>query len=406
MLSILYPKVPWIVRQLTIGLMPFTAKADSIPKLIVKATKETILAAKVRKCFSIYLIPYDVDGFQSLGFLAAFFDDNQHPLVVGGAFIKQFHARQLAALFLSPQVDVHFFDELGREMLGYRAEFKSTKKHRDILMRAVFPSLEDIHQGRVLNAISDWFHCSGPKDDAEAIKVDLKYSVIPEDMVIIDMLPENHAFHGSKGYSFVTLEREEPGNFQEKEIIDLLRRSFENCDIYHSPLRTYDSEEVADILVVSESSILVVQAKDSPNVERILNNTIERKRKTTNGALKKGLSQVKGAISYIKRTSPMKINLNEREVDISWEGKKLYALIVVKELFSDDYDEYTPPMLELYEATGVPCITLSYNELHQYTRHLKGEVAFMEAFMKVFNHGLETGTFPRLRVHAPGAMGN
>lgn len=406
MLSILYPKVPWIVRQLTIGLMPFTAKADSIPKLIVKATKETILAAKVRKSFSIYIIPYDVDGFQSLGFLAAFFDDGQHPLVVGGAFIKQFHARELAKLFLSPQVDVHFFDELGRELLGYRAEFKSTKKHRDMLVRAIFPRLEDIHQGRVMNAISDWFQCSGPKDDAEAIKVSLEYSVIPEDMIIIDMLPENHAFHGSKGYSFVTLEREEPGSFQEKEIVDLLQRTFKDNDVYLSPLRTYDNEEMADILVISESSILIVQAKDSPNVERIINNTIDRKRKTTNGALKKGLSQVKGAISYIKRTSPMKIKLNEKEVDVSWEGKKLYALIVVKELFSDDYDQYTPPMLEVYEATGVPCITLSYNELHQYTRHLKGEVAFMEAFMKVFNHGLETGMFPRLRVHAPGAMGN
>ncbi|KPC27625.1 Uncharacterized protein ABJ99_0121 [Pseudomonas syringae pv. cilantro] len=406
MLSILYPKVPWIVRQLTIGLMPFTAKADSIPKLIVKATKETILAAKVRKCFSIYLIPYDVDGFQSLGFVAAFFDDNQHPILVGGAFIKQFHARQLAALFLSPQVDVHFFDELGREMLGYRAEFKFTKKHRDMLMSAVFPSLEDIHQGRVLNAISDWFHHSGPKDDAEAIKVDLKYSVIPEDMLIIDAMPENHAFHGSKGYSLVTLEREEPGDFQEKEIIVLLRRSFESCDIYHSPLRTYDNEEISDVLVVSDSSVLIVQAKDSPNIERIINNTIERKRKTTNGALKKGMAQVKGAISYIRRTSPVIIKLGGKEVAISLEGKKLYGLIVVKELFSDDYDEYTPPMLEVYEATGVPCITLSYNELHQYTRHLGGEEVFMEAFMKVFDHGLKTGVFPRLRVHAPGAMGS
>jgi hypothetical protein len=78
----------------------------------------------------------------------------------------------------------------------------------------------------------------------------------------------------------------------------------------------------------------------------------------------------------------------------------------MKELFDDSYDEYTPLLMSVYEATEVPTITLSYSELHQYTRFLSGDDAFLEAFMKVFNWGHKTGTFPRLRVMAPGSVVN
>jgi hypothetical protein len=81
----------------------------------------------------------------------------------------------------------------------------------------------------------------------------------------------------------------------------------------------------------------------------------------------------------------------------------LHSVFAAAELFNDDYDEYTPPMIELYGKTSVPCIPLSYSELHKYTRHLKGDEAFFEAFLKVFLHGLESGMFPRLRLHPPGS---
>ncbi|MFK3973604.1 hypothetical protein ACI2KS_23070 [Pseudomonas sp. NPDC087358] len=406
MLSILYPKVAWLVRELTMGLMPFTAKADSIPKLIVKISKEGILAAKVRQGFSVHLVPYDVDGVKSVGFLAAFFDDQQHPLIAGGAFIKEFFGRQLARLLLSKEVDVHFFDEAGHELLAYRAELNTTKKHRNLLMEAVFPSLEDMHQGRVMNAMSEWFQLSTPDDDATAVKVIFKYPLMDEDIVIFDLRPEYNSYQGSPGFSYVTLEREEPGAFQEKEIARLLQRTFANEDIYLSPLRTYDNEEITDLLIISENNVLIIQAKDSPNIERIVNNTIERKRKTVNGALKKGLAQVTGAVSYLSRTSPMIMRLDGKDIEVSLEGKTIYSLVILKELFSDDYDEYTPQIMAVANSTGVPCIALSYSELHQYTRHLTTEDAFFKAFMTVFNHGVQSGMFPRLRVHAPGAMGS
>jgi hypothetical protein len=388
---------------LPLGLIPFSAKADIIPKLIIKVSKETILTAKIRQEFLIHLIPYEVDGVHSVGFLAAFSDDSQSPLVSGGAFIREFFARELSGLFLSKQVDVHFFDELGREMLGYRTEFTSTKKHRNLLRAAIFPSLNQVRQGAVLNALSEWFSRSSIEDDKTAIAVEFKYSLLPEDMVFVDMRHENHSYHGSAGYSFVTLEREEPGEAQEKEIVELLHRTFDGEGIYLSPKRDYDKEEIADILVVTERSVLIVQAKDSPNIERIVNNSIERKRSTANGALKKAVGQVKGAIGYLNKSSPVGMLIDGKEVKIDLQNKKMYGLVVMKELFNDDYDEYTPPMIELYGKTSVPCIPLSYSELHQYTRHLKGDEAFFEAFLKVFLHGLESGMFPRLRLHPPGS---
>lgn len=403
MLSILYPKVMLRVHALPLGLIPFRVSADIVPKLIVKVSKETILAAKIRRGFLIHLIPYEVDSVRSVGFLAAFSDDNQSPIVVGGAFVKEFFARDLSGLFLSKQVDVHFFDELGREMLGYRTEFASTKKHRALLRAAIFPSLNQIRQGAVLSELSEWFSRSSVEDDKAAISVEFKYSLLPEDMVFVDVRHDKHAYHGSAGYSLVTLEREESGEAQEKEIVELLHRTFDGRNIYLSPKRVYDKEEIADILVVTDRSVLIVQAKDSPNIERIVNNSIERKRSTASSALKKAVGQVKGAISYLTKSSPVGMLVDDDEVKIDLQGKRVYGLVVMKELFNDDYDKYTPPMIELYGKTNVPCIPLSYSELHQYTRHLKGDEAFFEAFLKVFLHGFESGMFPRLRIHPPGS---
>lgn len=404
MLSILHKKIPSMVRNLPIGLLPFNAKADFIPKLIVKISKEGILAAKVRQGFKIHILPYELDGFSSIGFVAAFLDDYQHPLTLVGSFFKEFHGRQLAHVFLSKQVDVHFFNELGYEMLAYRAEFKSTKLHRNLIRNAIFPSFREIHQGKVISELTERFRWTSAKDDEAAINVVFNRPLMSEDIVILDMLPVNNDYAGGSGYSLITLEREEPGEAQEKEIISLLARTFGANNIYFSPKRVYDGEEVCDVLVVTEKNIIIVQAKDSPNIEKIVNQSFERKRNSSLRALKKGLAQVSGAIGYLRRECPMEILLKDESIKIEWKKKGLYGLVVTKELFDDNYDEYTPPMLDLYRRTGVPCIALSYGELHGYTNHLEGDDAFLEAFMRVFEYGLETGIFPRLRVHAPGAI--
>ena len=406
MLSILHPSIMSKINSLSVGLLPILVRGDSIPKLIVKTSKEVILTAKVRQSFLIHLIPYEISGVKSIGFLASFFDDSRHPYTTGGALIKEHAGRELSKLFQSPQVDVHFFDELGREMLAYRAEFKSTKMHRDMLRGAIIPSVYGLNQSAIIKELSDWHMISNPSDDASAISVKFLEPLMPEDILYVDMRPENHRYHGSPSYSSFALERDEPGPSQEKEIIALLERIFDSENIYLGPKRTYDKEEFVDVLVVTDNSVVLIQAKDSQNLEVILNKTLEKKRTATNKALKKAIAQVKGAIGYLRRSSPLVVIVGEEEVEINIEGKRVYSVVIVKELFDDDYDEYTPPMIDLYCRTGIACIPLSYGELHQYSSYINKDEVFFDALMKVFNHGLETGVFPRLRILPAGSVVN
>lgn len=401
MLTIRHPEIVAMVRDLSSGLMPLLIKGDAIPKLIVKGSKETILTAKVKQGFSIYLAPYVCEGIKSLGFVAAFFDNDVHPITVVGAIMQEYSAEGFRRLLLSEEVDVYFFDELNREMLGYKAKLTISDEYKLLIVGAQFPSVKELSQRAALDLITQWFSLTGPLDDARAIKVEFQESLIPEDYVYFDMRTENNSYQGSPGFSHTFLERQEPGEFQERDIINLLQRTFPVECIYSSPLRTNDKEEVVDVMVVTEKNILLIQAKDSPNVEKTVRNTLERKRATTNGALKKAMAQMQGTIGYMRRFSPMTVLVGKDEVSIDYEGRTIYSLIVVKELFDDDYDEYTPKLLKLSQATGSPCIALSYSELHQYTTHLIGDEAFFGAFLRVFDYGVENGVFPRLRLHHP-----
>lgn len=406
MLSVTHPGVMEYVRDLPVGLLPIIFEGDSLPRLIVKANKELILAAKVRKSFFIHLVPYEVAGVRSVGFLAAFPDDHQHPLILAGALVKEILASEMCTVFTAEEVNVHFFDELGREVLAYRANFFSSDEHKELLEKTEIPSVKGLNQSAILTRISEWFRISGSDEDDRAIKVKLIEPLFPENFVYIDMRNESHRYHGSSDVSQYTLEREEPGAFQEKEIALLLERTFGANSIYFSPKRIYDREEVADILVVTERSVVIVQAKDSPNLEKTINLPISRKKSTAVKALRKAAAQVMGAAKYLLRKQPVVFFMDDTKTEISLNGKSVYGLLIMKELFDDDFDEYTPPLLKVHEQVGVPVITLSYSELHQYTSFLEGDEAFFDAFMKVFNWGCETGMFPRLRVMPPGSIIN
>jgi len=219
--------------------------------------------------------------------------------------------------------------------------------------------------------------------------------------VILDARPDNHLYPGGPSFSFSQLERKEPWTFQEQDIAQLLGRLFEPTDIFMNPLRATDKEEIADILVVTESEIIVLQAKDSPNTENVLRNTIARKKLTARKALLKALGQVKGAIRYLKSMSPLKMIVGGETVEMDISKHHARALIVVKELFNDEYSIYSPPIIELSKDTQVPCIALDYPELQAYTG-LSSQVKFFEAFDLVFSHGDKTGELPRLRIWLVG----
>jgi len=397
MFSILYPELLPRINELRIGVMPLWIEGDTVPKLIIKTSKETILTAKVNDGFSIYLKSYQLGRIKSLGFIAAFFDDQRSPMTIAGALFAGV-GQEFRELLITKNIDVYFFDELGRELLGYESEIIITKENKLALKKAIFPAVSDIDQVRVVELLKNWFRGTGANEDSKAIAIKFKKSLLPEKLMYIDARDENNSYHGSGLVSKVFLERPEPGEYQEKDIIHLLQRVFKSSQIYRSPLRTYDKEEMVDILVVTESNILLVQAKDSPNIEKIIMNGIDRKRATIKKAIKKAIGQVRGAIGYLRRADPMSLLIDGRLVEFDLSSKKLYSIIVVKELFDQDYSEYASPLLKVNEDTGVPCVALSYGELHDFTVLLSHEKDFFDAYMAMFNYALETGVFCKLLI--------
>ena len=61
-LSITYPRILPLIVKVPIGLIPIRLVKNNYPKLIVKVTKEAILAAKLNKGFGIYVVPLNYNS--------------------------------------------------------------------------------------------------------------------------------------------------------------------------------------------------------------------------------------------------------------------------------------------------------------------------------------------------------
>ncbi|MDB5806223.1 MAG: hypothetical protein JWN73_3545 [Betaproteobacteria bacterium] len=386
-----------LVRDLPMGLMPCWFPGDSRPKLVVKASKEALLAAKINLGFKIYMVPLLILGVRTIGLVTAFFDDQDEPLVITTPMFKEAPEHDLRRLISGGEFDIHFFDENNHELLGYEAKVHCLVSTRDHLQSSALLEFDLASARSAIDQMGIWFGLRSDSDDLAAISVEFGESLVPDDIFIQDMRPKNHLYQGSRPFSFTQLHRKEPGAFQERDIVQLLSRIFAPEEIYLNPLRVTDKEEIADILVITHSRAIFVQAKDSPNVEKILRNAVSRKKATTVKALTKAIDQTRGSFRYARSKSPMQMIVGGNIFEISLEGLELRALIVVKELFIDEYSVYSPPILSLAKELSVSCISLDYSELHMYTMHLDDEEAFVEAWDRVFAHGVQTSMFPRLR---------
>lgn len=397
MLTILHPEVLSLVHDIPIGLLPLWFHGEDVPKLVVKAPKEVILAAKMNQGFSIYAVPVCIQTQNTMGFITAFFDDEDEPLVISTPIFDEPGTKTLRDILLSIRLEVYFFDVNNRELLGYRATIECGADTQSFIEKAVLLPFNISSAKLSFHYMGEWFGRRNKKDDMSAMSIKFGSTLFTEDLFIQDMLPENHSYHGSGLFSHSLLEREEPGHFQESDIVRLLHKIFLPEQIYLGPLRVTDHEEITDIMVVSNSNILFIQAKDSPNTEHVARNTITRKKAITIKSLKKAVSQTKGALRYAQSRVPMQLISGNKEIEIILEGKAVRSLVIVKELFSDEYSDYSDLILPMAKDTLVPCIPLDYTELHMYTSNLREEDDFFSAYDRVFSHGVESGMFPRLR---------
>lgn len=398
MLTLLHPYILPVIQAYPGGLLPLRVSNGTF-KLVIKAPKEVLLAARMNRGFKIYVVPIDLGTVRTCGLISAFFDDADQPLILQTPLFEADDVRDLVAALLMPELAVHMFDEHGRELLGYHAKLDQVSQTRDLLL-ATANALSPFSMDAARNALDQmprWFSLRGPDDDAAAIAFKFGEALVPDDLFIQDMRPENHSFQGSAPFSSTTLVREEPGAFQERDIALLLQRIFPPSEIYLNPKRTTDGEEIADLIVASATHVIFIQAKDSPNTEKVLQNTLDRKRATALKSLRKAVGQLRGAFRYSRSGSPMRMMVDGAEVGLPLDGRSLRGLVVVKELFSPDYSDYTPPLLQVSEEAGVPSVPLDYPELHMYTAHLRDEDSFVSALDRVYAVGRSSGTFPRLR---------
>lgn len=398
MLTVLHPEIIPLVLDIPVGLVPFHFKDDKYPTLIIKAPKEAILASKLEQGFKIYVVPINIDKHKTLGLISAFFDDEDEPLVIYTPIFEDPNTKFLLKLLFSQKINVYMFDENGREYLGYTAIIECNTSTENILKNAILlPS--SLSYARISHdQMSTWFGLRTVEDDNAAIAISFNNSLVPEDIFLQDIVPENHSYNGAKSFSFTELVRKEPGPYQERDIIRLLHRLFLPEQIYLNPIRVSDKKEIVDILVATENIILLIQAKDSPNTEPIIRNTIKRKKATTQKSLEKAIKQMKGALRYINSSSPIKMIIDGKQYQIEVGEREIRTLVIIKELFNDQYSVYSPMILSLVQSTNVPCIALDYSELNIYTSNLKDEKSFFEAYDRVSTYGVQNGIFPRLRI--------
>ena len=397
MLTMLVPAAVKEILRFPGGIHCVRLSGESIPRIILKLPTNFLLSMKVNKGFKIYVVPVEVSGSASAGLLCAFFDDADSPLTCWRLLDHSEDTLDLLHALSKREVLVHIFDEQNRELLGYSAEVDVPLISKVRLEHSGFPEFDHKSFHLAHEQATLWFGLRSAQDDADAIQVHFTESLFPEDLMVMDMRQDQYTFHGSKGFGFTSLEREDPGLYQEMDIINLLHRVFRPEQIYHAPKRFYDKEEIADVIVITDAVCLIVQAKDSPNTEQTQNRTLKRKKLVSVNMLKDALNQISGAVKYTVRNRPFRMLVDDQEISIDLGKHQILSLAVVREMFIDTYTEYSYELFSLFKEIDFPCIALDYAELHSYTSYCSDESRFLGAYFQVFNFAISTGSFPRLR---------
>lgn len=388
-LTLQHPEILESLKDFAGGLLTTSAG------LIIKTSKEVILSAKVNGGFDFYLAPVKVQGVASFVLMTVFRDDDEEPLVWRTPLIKDDAATQeLIKLFDSRKTDVFFFDELNRELLSISVEgdLPSMRKRIDEVSLC-----DNANHREALEQAEEWFSRRGASEEEEAVSVQITSELLRSDFVIMDVGLERHRFHGSKTFSTTVLEREEPGSFQEHDIVFLLQRVFTQDRIFLGPIKEVDGEEFVDVLIVGEYVAYLIQAKDSPNTQRMLKTLVKRKRSKSIAQTREAAKQLKGAFSFVRRNPMLRFKVGDGVVEVDLSEKPLLGIIVIKEVFDDSMLEYSDIVFDLMDQVKSNCLVLDYPELSRMTMHCKSEERFLGAASQILEGAREYGQMPRLR---------
>ena len=350
--------------------------SDSRIILIVKAPSEMAQTARLRGGFCFYWVPVHVGDVATYGLATAFFDDSDEPLVIRTPLFDEEITRDFLLLLSSDSFYVHFFDELGRELLGFRAENPNAHRFRAVSNTMRFTSLTLARARQVLDDLQVWFGARSPSDDATAFTIHLRER----------LFPDNLAEHVAN-----------PGDLNEPDIATALHRPFGGAHVFKNPIRADNGREFVDVLVATTKTLLLIQAKDSPSAESGLTRKIVRKRATAVKHVRKATAQLKGSINHLRSGQSIEIITEGKRRRVSMSGRDVFGLVIVKELFDPDRPDCSPPVLTVYGETGTPCLLLDHTEFQQLAFFRTNEESFVGTLGEIFAAARAEGVFPRSR---------
>ncbi len=360
------------------------------------------MTAKEEKGFQIYFAQVEVEHYQIPFLVTAFFDDYDEPLIIRTPLDDEESCKEFLELLSQGRLEVYFFDEHSRELLGYQSKIdegsklKSIKEEISLIEFANYPN-NSTFWGKTDDQIRNWFGNRRTADDREALSVHFEKELYPEDNFIIDSKLETNPYHAYRTPMFTQLERQNSGLFQELDLVKTLGHVFKGEQIYYHPMRLDNGREFVDILVVTSNNIFLIQAKDSPNTTEILQRSIDRKKATTNKHINKASSQLSGSISYILNSNVLQFKIDEEQHEVILDKKKIYGLIIVRELFSDEFRFYSQVAFELFDDTSVHCVIFDYPEFHQWMFYCGTEDIFVNKLDFLIMTASRRGEFPRIR---------
>ena len=221
-----------------------------------------------------------------------------------------------------------------------------------------------------------WFGYRSTGDDNAGLEINLLETLTPD-----NLHPQSQT----------------PGEFNERDIERGLHRAFSGDQVYRNPMRAKEKREFVDVLVATEKTVLLIQAKDSPLSEATLNRTIYRKKATTAAHVKKAAAQLKGSINHLRSGSSIEIITDGQRWDVSMSGRDVFGLVIVKELFDPERPNCSRPVLSVSEETSIPCLLLDYREFQQLTFFRPTEESFVGTLRELFSTARQHGLFPRSR---------
>ena len=377
MLALTHPDIAARITALPSGLFPISP--DGKLSLAIKASKEALVAIREHGGFTVYVVPVPARDGIAISLVTAFFDDADEPLVIRTPlFGDETPSIETVALLTGEEMDLYLFDDLGWERMSYRCRIEDPGSYfRTGADIRLVPFTRE-NSRVILDFLAEWFGLRTPLDDTQAIRVRLSEEIWPSDQAILDVRGSPNKYLGSDGFVMSALERDEtrPGFHQERDIAALFRRFLSPEQVILNPFRRGSDREYADLVCATQSTVILIQAKDSPTDARAMARSLERKRRVSQAQLKAALRQITGAFRYTDSGEPVSLTCKEGDIDLYVNGRVLLGLAVIKEIFPAQSDEILSA-IDRFRAAGRKLAILDFPALSTFVHHFPDEDRFV-----------------------------